>query len=71
MRPKSSSNAFLFLFALPAAAALRSPDTLVLPPGWFKPKRAIEILGEGTRKVLLTALVDRGADFERVTFESA
>ena len=57
--------------ALPAVAALKSPDTLVLPPGWFKPKRAIEVLGEGARKVTLTALVDRGADFERVTFESA
>jgi hypothetical protein len=40
-----------------------------VPAGWFKPKREIE-LTERAGKLRLTAISDRGADFERVTFEA-
>jgi hypothetical protein len=55
---------------LPAAAALKTPETLVLPAGWFKPQRVIEVRTEGSREVRLASLVDRGVDFERVKFET-
>jgi cyclic-di-GMP-binding protein len=56
---------------LPAMVALKTPDTLVLPAGWFKPQRAVEILGDAVLQVQLASVIDRGADFERVTFDRA
>jgi hypothetical protein len=57
-------------FLLPAFAPLQAPETLVIPVGWFKPKREMEIADRPGR-VRLSELIDRGADFERVSFESA
>src|SRR6266705_1280783 len=57
-------------FLLPALAALQTPETLVVPAGWFKPNREIEVLAERSGKLRLASVVDRGADFERVTFEA-
>ncbi|HEY6241588.1 MAG TPA: hypothetical protein VIW78_12235 [Burkholderiales bacterium] len=54
---------------LPAVAALQTPETLVLPIGWFKPNREIELFTERAGQVRLASVVDRGADFERVNFE--
>jgi len=56
---------------LPAIASLKTPETLVLPAGWFKPQRVIEVRVEASREVRLVTVVDRGVDFERVTFEAA
>jgi len=56
-------------FALPAVAALQQPATLVLPAGWFKPKRGIEMFTDKPQSVMLTGAVERGSDFERVTFQ--
>jgi hypothetical protein len=57
-------------FLLPAFAPLQAPETVVMPAGWFKPKRDLEIADRPGR-VRLLDLVDRGADFERVSFEAA
>jgi len=54
---------------LPAVAALQSPDTLVLPAGWFKPSRVIEIFTDRVYNIMLVAVIEHGVDFERVTFE--
>jgi cyclic-di-GMP-binding protein len=54
---------------LSAVAALNSPVSLVLPAGWFKPKRVIELHAESTARVRLTDVMERGADFERVAYE--
>jgi hypothetical protein len=42
-----------------------------LPAGWFKPDREIEVLTDPTGKLRLMSVIDRGADFECVTFEAA
>jgi len=57
-------------FLLPAVAALQAPETLVVPAGWFKPNREVEVLTERNGKLRLASVIDRGADFERVTFEA-
>jgi hypothetical protein len=57
-------------FLLPAVAALQAPETLVVPAGWFKPQREIEVLTDRPGKLRLAAITDRGADFERLTFET-
>lgn len=56
---------------LAAVPALKSPATLVLPAGWFKPGRVLEIQGEKPLQVRLTEVVERGMDFERVAYAAA
>jgi hypothetical protein len=55
--------------SLTAVAALNAPPSLVLPAGWFKPKRVIEVYVEGDVRVRLTELTDRGSDHERCSYE--
>jgi cyclic-di-GMP-binding protein len=55
--------------SLTAVPALNAPPTLVLPAGWFKPKRVVEVYVEGHVKVRLTELIERGSDHERCTYE--
>jgi cyclic-di-GMP-binding protein len=67
---QAAAEQYTQAFLLPAVAALQAPETLVVPAGWFKPNREIEVLAERSGKLRLASLVDRGADFERVTFEA-
>jgi len=57
--------------ALSAVQALGAPPTLVLPSGWFKPKRVIDVYVEQSLHVRLTEVVERGTDFERIAYEPA
>jgi len=52
---------------LPAVPALQSPAALILPAGWYRPKRLIEVFSDRTEQILLTGILDRGADFERIS----
>jgi hypothetical protein len=56
--------------SLTAVPALESPPALVLPVGWFKPNRVVEVFVDSPVRVKLTSVIDRGADFERVAYES-
>ena len=62
---------FVQALSLGAVAAINQPTTLVLPTGWFKPKRVIELFTDSEHNVRLLEVVERGADFERVTYERA
>lgn len=53
---------------LPEVAALKSPASLVLPVGWFKPRRAIDVYLDHPQTMLLTGVIERGSDYERVSF---
>ncbi|OGA73715.1 MAG: hypothetical protein A3G81_28040 [Betaproteobacteria bacterium RIFCSPLOWO2_12_FULL_65_14] len=57
--------------ALGALPVAQLPATLVLPLGAFKPKRLLEIAGDKPVNVRLTAIIERGVDFERVAYEAA
>ena len=52
---------------LPAVPALQSPVTLIVPAGWYRPKRMVEVFSDKAQQILLTGVVDRGADFERLS----
>lgn len=69
IRPVGATGDYTQALLLPATAALRTPDTLVVPAGWFKPQRPVEVLADAVLPLQLTSVVERGADFERVTFE--
>ena len=57
-------------FVLPPVETLGVPASLVLPPGSFKPIRILEIWHSGqSSRFKLRDVLDRGSDFERVTFE--
>ena len=56
-------------FLLPALESVGADQSLVVPPGWFKPGRAIEIFTDGAWRVRLKQILDSGPDFERVGFE--
>lgn len=55
--------------SLTAVQALNAPPSLVLPSGWYKPKRVIEVYVEAHLRVRLTEMIDRGADYERCAYE--
>ena len=55
--------------ALPAVPALQSPASIVVPMGWYRPKRVIEVFTDKAQPMLLTGVIERGSDFERCTLE--
>ncbi len=65
------NDKYLPALALSAVPALKSPESLVLPVGWFKSQRVIDVFDEQSRPLRMTGVLDRGTDFERVSFEPA
>lgn len=66
----SFSSRFSQALLLPAMPALNTTASLLLPTGWFKAGKIIEVHIEGQiKKARLEQLVDRGQDFERVSFQ--
>lgn len=57
-------------FLLPAVAAVGEPTSVIVPAGWFRAGRVIELYIESARQIRLAALLDRGSDFERAAFDS-
>ena len=64
-----SEDSWVPALALSAVPALESQASLILPPGWYKPKRVIELHTEGSSKAMLLKVIERGSDFERVAYE--
>ncbi len=63
------SEKFVPAICMPAVPALKVPETLLLPAGWYRPKRVIELYLEAAQPVLLTAVLERGSNFDRCSFE--
>ena len=64
------SNRFTQALWLPGMAALQSLPTLLIPNSWFKPGRLVEVYRDGQIfKIKLVQLIERGQDFERVSFQ--
>jgi hypothetical protein len=61
----------LLALALGAVPALEEPASLLLPTGSFKPERVFELQADPPKKLKVTALLERGADFERVAYQAA
>lgn len=55
---------------LPAIAALKEPESIIVPMSSFRIDRPMELYQDGkTRQIVLTKLLDRGSEFERCTFK--
>jgi len=56
-------------FLLPAIPAVNAEQSLVIPQGWFRKGRTIELYSAGAWRVRLVRVLDSGPDFDRVSFE--
>jgi hypothetical protein len=56
-------------FLLPAVNALGSPATLLIPAGWFKIGRVLDISPGQARQLRLLQLIVRGSDFDQASYE--
>lgn len=59
---------FVPAFQLSAVPGQQEPGSLVLPIGWFQPGKLVQIYTSMTETVKLTTLLEKGANFERVSF---
>ncbi len=66
-----TSDKFFPGIALAAVPALSSPPTLILPAGWYRDKRVIKVYSDRLETIMLDALLERGSDYERVSFVPA
>jgi len=57
-------------FKLPAVPALDYPESVIVPAGWFRAGRVIELYENSSRQIRLVRQLDRGSDFERCAFEA-
>lgn len=64
------SSQYVAALLLPAMPMLKAPASLIIPRHWFKPGRVVEIVQVGKEKlnVKLDFSVEKGSDFERVSF---
>jgi hypothetical protein len=56
-------------FLLPGIGSLGTAANIVIPSGWFKKERVIEVYTDHSRQLRLVELLDRGVDFDRATYE--
>jgi len=56
-------------FLLPALPNTNTEQSLVVPSGWFRPGRIVELYTDGAWRVQLKHRLDIGPDFERISFE--
>jgi hypothetical protein len=67
----AQSQKFVPALYCPALPALATPASLVLPLGWYRPKRVLEVYIDASELLLLSSVIERGSDFERVAIETA
>lgn len=65
----AASEKFVPALSLTAVQALNAPPSLLVPSGWYKPKRVIEVYVQSALRAQLTELLERGSDFERVAYQ--
>ena len=56
-------------FLLPAVVALNCLASVVLPTGWFKLGRILDIAGGSCRQIRLLQLTGHGSDFDQASYE--
>jgi cyclic-di-GMP-binding protein len=56
-------------FLLPAIGALGSPNSVIMPPGYFRGGRVLEVAAGNIGRIRLMQLQDGGVDFDRASYE--
>ncbi len=65
---QSAQNEFVPVLLLPEVPALQSKESLILPLGWFQPGKLLEVLSQPKQTYKLQNLIEKGCDFECVSF---
>ena len=58
-------------FLMPAVEMLKTPDSVLMPAGWFKTGKVIEVHADKPWRITLLDLIERGGEFERCTYGGA
>ena len=56
---------------MPAVESLKVPDSVIMPAGWFKQGKVLEVNAERGWKITLIDLIERGPEFERCSYGGA
>ncbi|HEU6456580.1 MAG TPA: hypothetical protein VN201_14070 [Roseateles sp.] len=67
-QPGAKTLSYERALLLPAVAALKEGSSLILPAGWFEVGRILELHDGKVHNVRLGQPLERGRDFDRVTF---
>lgn len=68
----TSSERFVRAFLLPPVPAIREAGSLVLPSGVYQASRLLEMaVGEEIRRLRMKNILQRGIDFDRISYEAA
>lgn len=62
------SELYCRAFLLPAVPTVGAAQSLVVPQGWYRSGRTVEIFADSARRVKLLHVLEDGADYERVSF---
>lgn len=65
----SANEKFRPCFLLPEVPAVKEPRSIIVPAGWFRPGRVVEVSVSHSSQLRLGKILDRGSDFERATYE--
>ena len=65
------SNRYEPAFLLPAVPAVKEEGSLVLPAGMYLASRTLEVFADGRTSMLrMNHVLQRGTDFDRVSYQS-
>lgn len=68
---EARSEPFKRAFLLPALPALGTEASLLVPSGWYRPFRIVEIVASSPRRVELLHVLNDGPDYDHVSFAAA
>lgn len=70
LRSGGTRDRYARAFLLPGSPITQEGETLILPPGLYIPKGSLELLrGEQPQRIRMLQVIERGSDFDRITFE--
>ncbi len=58
-------------FFAPGVEPLKTPDSVLMPAGWFKPGKVLDVDATTPYRITLIEVLDRGGEFERCTYGGA
>ena len=58
-------------FMMPAMELVKAPNSVIMPAGWFKPGKVLEVNADKPWRITLVDVIERGTEFERCSYGGA
>ena len=58
-------------FMMPAVELVKAPNSVIMPAGWFKPGKVLEVNADKPWRITLIDVIERGTEFERCAYGGA